>query len=189
MGDNRGIQLGPYNSFYPTLSQHMLQVGIELPVIELDAQGHSTGGEWCNFINLNIDDDQDGSEKEAVILQPPSTFTQLTIPVQDDQMTTTSCPVPLPPEYAAAVAKRLEVVEKLRTELLENSEIETNLKHDIESALASKFKEWLVSSGNMRQIMDLVQLQDQEIIRPDAAPTSSHAFSTPPPPPSQDMTL
>lgn len=81
MGDNRGIQLGPFNSAYPGLDRHLRQTHVETG---------SSSGAWSEFINLNLDnedEDEDGKmagelEKEAVILQPPVLFSELVVPVR-----------------------------------------------------------------------------------------------------------
>ncbi|RHY63535.1 hypothetical protein DYB34_002367 [Aphanomyces astaci] len=63
---------------------------------------------------------------------------------------------PLPIEFEHAVRTAQDNVDGLRRLI---DEFDTPVKKVLEQAIQAKFKEWLVVSGNMRQVLDLVQLE------------------------------
>ncbi|OQS01037.1 hypothetical protein ACHHYP_01957 [Achlya hypogyna] len=145
-GDNRGLQIGPYNCSYPLLQAHLDAAAF--------AYVPQTSGHWNKFIRLAADD---GGEKDAVVLQLPSTFHDVCIPVK---MEGAAKPPPfvLPSEFHAVVRKMQENVEGLRA-LVASDELDANAKRTLELAIQAKFKEWLAASGNARQVLDLVHLE------------------------------
>ncbi|RHY27265.1 hypothetical protein DYB25_012888, partial [Aphanomyces astaci] len=62
----------------------------------------------------------------------------------------------LPVEFEHAVRRAQDNVDGLRRLI---DEFDTPVKKVLEQAIQAKFKEWLVVSGNMRQVLDLVQLE------------------------------
>lgn len=87
---------------------------------------------------------------------------------------------PLPPEYAAAVQLKEESVSKLRgavksvrrrcnvspvgvcrftTSTRAQANLPEEKKREVQSIIQSYFREWLTSSGRMRQIYDLARLE------------------------------
>ncbi|RHY03009.1 hypothetical protein DYB36_005617 [Aphanomyces astaci] len=62
----------------------------------------------------------------------------------------------LPIEFEHAVRTAQDNVDGLRRLI---DEFDTPVKKVLEQAIQAKFKEWLVVSGNMRQVLDLVQLE------------------------------
>lgn len=65
---------------------------------------------------------------------------------------------PLPPEYEAAVNKKIESVAKLRA-AVKSANLPEERKREVQNVIQSYFREWLNSSGKMRQIYDLARLE------------------------------
>ena len=55
-----------------------------------------------------------------------------------------------------------------------SSKLDEARRRDIECALQAKFKEWLISSGNLRQVSELIQLERAS----SPTRTSTHVFYT-----------
>mmetsp|Transcript_7254 Transcript_7254/g.18839 ORF Transcript_7254/g.18839 Transcript_7254/m.18839 type:complete len:582 (-) Transcript_7254:1079-2824(-) len=105
--------------------------------------------------------------RSVVTLLPPQDFFPFAIPFSSpllgfgDDGTSDSggTAFPLSESYAEAVDDKKRRVTDIRgkvSEVSENKETQQRVFDEIQS----KFKEWLVSSGNMRQIHDLVRLEE-----------------------------
>ena len=70
-------------------------------------------------------------------------------------------PFALPAEYAAILAERVTAVERVRG-AVKDASLSPDQQREVEEALRARFAEWLVSSGNLRQIVDLVQAERQQ---------------------------
>ncbi|EQC38641.1 hypothetical protein SDRG_04340 [Saprolegnia diclina VS20] len=151
-GDNRGLLVGPYNCSYPMLAHH-------LSASEFAFVPH-TAGMWDKFLNLASP--EDAHEKDAIVLQSPSQFIDVCIPVKMELSTLASTskapPLALPPPFEAVVQQLHANVESLRV-LLAQDDLESAGKRALEQAVQAKFKEWLTSSGHAREVLDLVQLE------------------------------
>ncbi|OQS05469.1 hypothetical protein THRCLA_02407 [Thraustotheca clavata] len=146
-GDNRGLQIGPYNCSYPLLEVHLnVSSFCYIP---------KTPGHWDKFICLIPDSVDEGHD--AVVLESPSNFTDVCIPVKFDSSSKTS-PFNLPGSFHAVVLKMQENVDNLR-KLIASDDFDATSKRTLELAIQAKFKEWLTLSGNNRQVLDLVQLE------------------------------
>ncbi|KAH9092776.1 hypothetical protein Ae201684P_008445 [Aphanomyces euteiches] len=146
-GDNRGLQIGPFNAMYPHLAQHLEMSGfLFVP---------QTAGQWNKIINLETDSD---TVKEPVMLQQPHHYAEVSVPVKMEAPVPVVLPITSPPEYSAVVHKMQENVDSLRR-LIASDEFDPATKRALEHAIQVKFKEWLAASGNMRQVLDLVHLE------------------------------
>jgi TBCC domain-containing protein 1 len=67
-----------------------------------------------------------------------------------------SSPLALPEDYAAAVRTRMADIQGLRDEI-KSASLEPAAQALLERAVQANFKEWLLSTGNVRQVLDLVQ--------------------------------
>ena len=67
----------------------------------------------------------------------------------------------LPPEYDRALTAKFQRVADFQRELA-GIECPPELRAEVQATLQSHFKEWLVRTGNMRQITDLLKLADAE---------------------------
>mmetsp|Transcript_13098 Transcript_13098/g.25709 ORF Transcript_13098/g.25709 Transcript_13098/m.25709 type:complete len:101 (-) Transcript_13098:166-468(-) len=94
---------------------------------------------------------------------PPHNFFCATIPSNNPQpasaVASQANPCPLPPAYASALQQKHKQVLDLRKEIAETEQTSAAAKSALHKAIQSKFKEWLVSSGNLRQVQDLVQME------------------------------
>ncbi|GMF18723.1 unnamed protein product [Phytophthora fragariaefolia] len=98
------------------------------------------------------------TDKPPVSLQVPETFRDVCVPVKPASGAgPAERPFPIPPEYVAAVRKQYETVESLR-QLVTSDEFDLTKKRTMEVVIQLKFKEWLSSTSNVRQILDLVHL-------------------------------
>lgn len=98
------------------------------------------------------------TDKPSVSIQVPETFRDVCIPVKPGAGAgPAERPFPIPPEYVAVVKKQYETVESLR-QLVTSDEFDLTKKRTMEVVIQLKFKEWLSSTSNVRQILDLVHL-------------------------------
>jgi len=89
----------------------------------------------------------------------PENFHTLSIPVPgDDDDVQLENPFALPLEYAAVLRERTVTVEALRARLV--TELNENERNHVEEYLRAKFLEWLWSSGQMRQVLELIQIEN-----------------------------
>ncbi|KAG6973520.1 hypothetical protein JG687_00000841 [Phytophthora cactorum] len=150
-GENVGVILGPYNTKYAGLKQQLSTVPF---LCNAESQGS-----WNKFLDLDSDkDSMSDTEKPPVSLQVPETFRDVCVPVKSTAGEgPAERPFPIPPEYVAAVRKQYETVESLR-QLVTSDEFDLTKKRTMEVVIQLKFKEWLSSTSNVRQILDLVHL-------------------------------
>ncbi|CAI5746967.1 unnamed protein product [Peronospora destructor] len=150
-GENVGLILGPYNTKYSGLKQQLLTV----PFL----YNAESKGCWNSFLDLDSDkDNMADTDKPPVSIQVPETFRDVCVPVKPGAGAgPTERPFPIPPEYVAAVKKQYETVESLR-QLVTSDEFDLTKKRTMEVVIQLKFKEWLSSTSNVRQILDLVHL-------------------------------
>eukprot|EP00802_Teleaulax_amphioxeia_P012706 Tamp_12751.p1 GENE.Tamp_12751~~Tamp_12751.p1 ORF type:complete len:371 (+),score=60.10 Tamp_12751:628-1740(+) len=98
----------------------------------------------------------------------PHNFFCITVPSNQPLSTSAVAsqanPCPLPPAYASALQHKHKQVLDLRKEIAETEAVAAgNNKQVLHKAIQSKFKEWLVSSGNMRQVQDLIHMEHPQI--------------------------
>eukprot|EP00873_Tetraselmis_striata_P027424 jgi/Tetstr1/447688/TSEL_035046.t1 len=70
-------------------------------------------------------------------------------------------PFPLPPAYEQALSTKVQGVADLR-QAVKSAVLEEQRKKELQAVIQAHFKEWLVNSGNMRQIYDLARLEREE---------------------------
>lgn len=150
-GENVGVILGPYNAKFSGLKQQLSTV----PFL----YNTKSQGSWNKLLDLDSEKDtMSDTEKPPVSLQVPETFRDVCIPVKPAAGAgPAERPFPIPPEYVAAVRKQYETVDSLR-QLVTSDEFDLTKKRTMEVVIQLKFKEWLSSTSNVRQILDLVHL-------------------------------
>ena len=94
-------------------------------------------------------------------LMAPNHFFCVTVPSQaplpSSLVASQANPCPLPPAYASALQHKHKQVLDLRKDIAETQAVGAGAnKQVLHKAIQAKFKEWLVSSGNMRQVQDLI---------------------------------
>ncbi|CAG9465421.1 unnamed protein product [Pedinophyceae sp. YPF-701] len=65
---------------------------------------------------------------------------------------------PLPSEYAQALERKLMAVSQLRG-AVKGADLPDPRKNELQAVVQLAFKDWLVSSGNMRQVQDIAKLE------------------------------
>ncbi|KAL4163766.1 hypothetical protein KRP22_005193 [Phytophthora ramorum] len=149
-GENVGVILGPYNTKYSGLKQQLSTVPF---LFNAESQGS-----WNLYLDLDSEKDITDTDKPPVSIQVPETFRDVCVPVKPAAGSgPAERPFPIPPEYVAAVRKQYETVESLR-QLVTSDEFDLTKKRTMEVVIQLKFKEWLSSTSNVRQILDLVHL-------------------------------
>ncbi|KAL8022279.1 putative TBCC domain-containing protein [Plasmopara halstedii] len=150
-GENVGVVLGPYNTKFSGLKQQLSTAPF---LFHAESQGS-----WNNFLDLDSDkDSMSDTDAAPVSLQVPETFREVCVPVKFAVGAgSAERPFPIPSEYAATVKKHHETVESLR-QLVTSDEFDLTKKRTMEMVIQLKFKDWLSSSGNVRQVLDLVHL-------------------------------
>ncbi|KAF4320090.1 hypothetical protein JM18_004324 [Phytophthora kernoviae] len=119
-------------------------------------------GCWNSFLDLDNEKENIGdtdTEKPPISLQMPDNFRDVCVPVKPiSGASTNERPFPIPAEYVAAVRKQYETVDSLR-QMVTSDEFDLTAKRTMEVVIQLKFKEWLSSTSNVRQILDLVQIE------------------------------
>ncbi|RLN66679.1 hypothetical protein BBJ28_00012741 [Nothophytophthora sp. Chile5] len=153
-GENVGVVLGPYNSKYAGLAQQLAAT----PFL----YNPESMGCWNSFLDLDSDkaaDSMADTEKQAISLQAPETFREVCVPVKPSAGAgSAERPFPIPAEYASAVKSQYETVESLR-QLVTSDEFDLSTKRTMEVVIQLRFKEWLSTTSNVRQILDLVHIE------------------------------
>jgi hypothetical protein len=171
-GENVGVILGPYNTKYSGLKQQLATVPFlcdpESPgswnlFLDLDSEKGGPNVVLPCFTalahsTLLLTDTMADTDKPPVSVQVPETFRDVCVPVKPAPGSgPAERPFPIPPEYVAAVRKQYETVDALR-QLVTSDEFDLTKKRTMEVVIQLKFKEWLSSTSNVRQILDLVHL-------------------------------
>lgn len=138
--DGAGIAIGPYNTHYSTLEEHLLSSGVN-PKLNL----------WRSGV------------PPSHILSP-SDFAPVSFPIAPQTVavvTTRTNPVPLPAEYTNAVQLKVQRFTKL-TGTLQTAyrQLETSGRKDLAEVLRQKlhqmFLDWLYDSGQAKGLLDLL---------------------------------
>ncbi|KAL2641266.1 hypothetical protein R1flu_008853 [Riccia fluitans] len=161
-GDNHNLQVAPYNTSYPKLEADLAQVGID-----------PTVNKWDSILTLGVVDPHDSvphpagvadAQAEGASFLPPERFINYVIPrwsesePQEQQVTTGANPFLLPKAYSQAQQHRSTAAESLK-QTLKSVVLEEQRKRDLTIAIHAHFKDWLLSTGNIRQIYDLQSLE------------------------------
>jgi hypothetical protein len=142
-GDN--VKFGPYNTFYSTLEEHLTTAGIN-PRLNLFRIGLAAS-------NILPPTGSDGNGFISIVV--PAT------PNATNNVTTRTNPCPLPPEYAEELQSRTQRF-NATSDLLHSTykQLEDNNRRDLAESLRTKvhrsFTEWLISSGQAKGIVDLL---------------------------------
>uniref|UniRef100_A0A3P8V0W5 TBCC domain containing 1 n=1 Tax=Cynoglossus semilaevis TaxID=244447 RepID=A0A3P8V0W5_CYNSE len=137
---NSDIVLGPFHTFYPSLEDHMASVGLAV-VPNL----------WDQPLLL-------GTEDFACFrLLLPAEFNSLVIPFQ---MEGDTCEVPggLPAPYQATLEEKQKKIQSWQKTVME-ARLNKDQKQQFEELVTLKFHEWLLKSGNRKEIDSLIPPQ------------------------------
>ncbi|KAJ6845208.1 TBCC domain-containing protein 1-like [Iris pallida] len=152
IGDNHKLKVGPYNTFYPLLEEHMSKVGINASV-----------NRWDAALVLGMVDPHDSLsnpagvsdvQAESATCLHPDQFTTFLIPkwfAVESTKPTIDNPFTLPETYIASLRKNLSILNDIQ-QVIRNAQLEDNQKRNLSCALHVHFKDWLYASGNIRQL-------------------------------------
>lgn len=152
VGDNHKLQVGPYNTFYADLEEHLNQVGIE-----------PTVNKWNEPLALGVVDPHDSLshpagvsdvQAETAALIDPDQFTNFFIPnwfAGELPGPTKDNPFSLPEAYMASQHKKHANLGEVK-QILRETPLDEGKKRELSCALHLLFKDWLYASGNIRQL-------------------------------------
>ncbi|XP_062223817.1 uncharacterized protein LOC133922473 [Phragmites australis] len=152
LGDNHKLQVAPFNTYYPQLRDHMMQVGVD-----------PTVNKWDQPFVLGVVDPHDSLshpagasdvKAESATCLDPDLFTNFLIPswFEAEVQETTKCnPFPLPEIYLASQSRKHSALEDIQKTVRE-LQLDDNRRRELTSALHAQFKDWLYASGNIRQL-------------------------------------
>lgn len=188
VGDNRFVQLAPYNSGYQFLEDHMMMCGIttemnkwNMPMLLMPdkpvfkQQPHELQEQHQLDHSMNV------------TLLPPEKMMPFVIPFRgstgplcggsappltkggagndtltglltQDFVDFAPCPFRLPHAYLEAWKARMKGVKNVK-EAYKNTKLTDAQKQEFTSAVQSYFKEWLQSGGGMREVYDLAKVE------------------------------
>ncbi|CAO2044924.1 unnamed protein product [Urochloa humidicola] len=152
LGDNHKLQVAPFNTCYPQLRDHLMQVGVDPGV-----------NKWDQPFVLGVVDPHDSLshpagvsdvKAESATILDPDLFTNFLIPSwfgDESQEPTTCNPFLLPEIYGACQSKKRAALEDIQKTIRE-LQLDENRKRELATALHAQFKDWLYASGNIRQL-------------------------------------
>ncbi|KAJ4747922.1 C-CAP/cofactor C-like domain-containing protein [Rhynchospora pubera] len=152
VGDNHKLQVAPFNTYYAQLGQHLAQSGI-----------NPNENKWDQPFVLGMVDPHDAlshpagvsdAQSESSTCLDPDLFTNFLIPswfCPEVSEPTIMNPFVLPEAYREAQKKK-EVNLAGTEQTIRSLQLDENKKRDLACALHAQFKDWLYSSGNIRQL-------------------------------------
>lgn len=192
VGDNRFVQLAPYNSGYQCLEEHMQKCGISselnkwnkpmllMPDKPIFKQHHH-----------DLQEQHQLDHSMSVTILPPEKLMPFVIPFKgcsgplcggsappltrstnNDTLTGlltqefvdfSPCPFPLPEHYLSAWKLRMDGINTVR-EAYREAKLTDAQKQEFTGAVQSHFKEWLQSGGGMREVYDLAKVEKQMML-------------------------
>jgi len=182
VGDNRKCVLGPYNTFYEHLDEHLTRAKLkpeacnawDRPVVlgaDLPIQDGSSSPSTPDVVRIS----------SGVSLMSPDAFTMFIIPFRErsdgespmDQdggfpstpsasTPTQANPFETPANYVAALEAKMELICEVRARVRDAPLSETK-RSELKAVIQSHFKAWLQSSGMSREIFDLSAVEREEI--------------------------
>lgn len=175
IGSNFGLTFAPFNTYYPQLEQHLLIAGVNPKLNYFDRPiNMSTALYSTNDVERAPHAQHEyhaapehGSD--AWVLLPPDSFFSFTVPVQMEGSTVAN-PCDLPEPYNNALSTRAARVMDVQSSLQE-AQLNTDLKTNLEKIVETQFHDWLAKSGNLQQVKDLIHLAS------DASSSSTRASS------------
>jgi len=158
---NSNITLAPYNTFYSQLDSHISQMGISTSLKD---------NLWSSPIDFNRTKSvsmliankapnlalEEKSPPSYSILEPDD-FTPFVVPFQLPG-TTKANPVELPVEYIQALQRKAKRINMLKSTI---AAVPDGIRDEVRRNIEDKFREWLVQSGNIDQVNDLINFHLQ----------------------------
>ena len=165
LGDERSLQLAPFNTAYDGLEEHLRLAGIDPATSLWDTpEAHGVAEPTAAGQLPEV--------AAAFHLLPPGSFAPFVVPFKTPNRDSEESagagtgsararnPFKLPEAYAQAVQDKVDAVKELR-ETLRQAGLDEGARGELQSCIQGHFKDWLHASGNLRQIYDLA-LMEQE---------------------------
>lgn len=162
LGDNRGLVFGPYNTNYGMLEEHLKCANLR------EDTGIVNPGCWNSPLDINIAE----GESSAFSLIRAEDFFPFSVPIKDGadgNQKRAANGIPLPSNFPAAIEKKMSNVNAIREMIKHPANEQENSANNgtiieggdimIEQIVQKKFRDWLVNSGNVREIADLICLE------------------------------
>lgn len=137
-GDNRNLQLAPFNAGYTQLEQHIRDAGLSADVAKF------------NSFKSPIQSKQDLA---AFSILPPEDFSRCQLPssfVESDLILT-------PQEYKDAIQKRQQVFTMIQKKIADRG-LTGDQEKKLHVAIQGYFRDWLVNKGHSKEINDLIKM-------------------------------
>ncbi len=142
-GDNRGVIMGPHNVFYNELPNYL-----KISKINIDSS-------YINNFSASILM-HDGGENNHSTLNVKD-FTQIVVPFKSGGNLSQNSITPK--EYIDVVRDREQRVNNIKS-FISGSNLQDEQEKALHVAIQGYFREWLVSSGNVKQMTDIVKMID-----------------------------
>eukprot|EP00898_Chlorokybus_atmophyticus_P006070 jgi/Chlat1/6464/Chrsp45S05975 len=163
LGDNRHLEVAPYNTFYPQLGQHLVDVGLDPSVNNWDRPVGLVRAPQEN--DMDEGETVDGVSKRELSLLSPEKFLPFVVPFRPKEPfenPTLANPYTLPVAYAAALESKIKAVADLR-QAVRDANLEEGRRRDLQNVIQLHFKDWLQTSGNLRQVYDLARIEKGDV--------------------------
>jgi TBCC domain-containing protein 1 len=149
-GENHSLSLAPFAAVYASLPRHMAAAGISP-----DLGRNRWAQPICCLPALAAGTAPDASA--CFSLLPPRSYLPFHIPFDVLAGMTAGSRIPpvvqLPDVYAEALASHTQQLRLFSEQLVLCSD---SVKSEVGAALQARFREWLVRTGNMRQVVELL---------------------------------
>jgi len=160
MMGNANLTLAPYNSFYSQLDAHIQQMGLKTGVKENLWNAPMDFTKTRSTTSLLMPHKVNSLEEKqarSYSIMDPDEYTPFVVPFQLPGSTKAN-PVELPVEYAQALQRKARKINSIK-DLIESAP--DGAKEDLRREIEEKFREWLVVSGNIDQVNDLINFHLQ----------------------------
>jgi len=148
-GENHRLQLAPFAAAYARLEEDM-QVARVRPQL--------SANRWADPVQFS--NPGAAPAPGTLSLLPPERFLPFTVPFEfkgDVSDGERRGPCQIPHAYLQALTTARSRLEDFQAELSRVAAAPA-VKEEVQAAVHRRFKEWLVKTGNMRQVQDLMQL-------------------------------
>jgi hypothetical protein len=140
-GDNRGLVLGPHNTYYNELALYLKNSKIII--------SNSCQNNFKLLISISKE------EKQGYEIVKPADFSNLVVPFQSDS----SEFLLSPKEYVETYRDRQINMNKIK-QMIKESKLYEEQEKALHVAVQGYFREWLVNSGNIKPLTEIVKMID-----------------------------
>jgi hypothetical protein len=149
-GDNRALVMAPHNVYYNDLSS-------QIKLARFPSISPQFINNFCNPFNLNVID----GRKENVnfqIMQPKDFFVNV-VPFANDKGDS----LPLTPKEYVDFIKEREANQNKIKNLISQADLGEEQEKALHVAIQGYFREWLVNSGNIKNMSEIVKMIDVNV--------------------------